>query len=119
MPTGRPKRALEISEEERQQLESIAHSRSVAAGLNQRAKLVLACAGGISNSDVAVQFKVTRATVGKWRQRFIEGRIAGLYDELRPGAPRTISDERIAALDLPRFRGELVKPLSLVPPRAA
>jgi putative transposase len=98
MPTGRPKQALEISEEERQQLESIAHSRSVPAGLNQRAKLVLACAAGESNSDVAVQFNVTRATVGKWRQRFIAGRIAGLYDELRPGAPRTISDERIAAL---------------------
>ena len=98
MPTGRPKQALEISEEERQQLESIAHSRSVSAGLNQRAKLVLACAAGESNSDVATRFKVTRATVGKWRQRFIDGRIAGLYDELRPGAPRTISDERIAAL---------------------
>jgi len=70
----------------------------VPAGLNQRTKLVLSCASGESNSDVAFRFKVTRTTVGKWRQRFIDRRIAGLYDEIRPGAPRTISDERIAAL---------------------
>src|SRR5215212_4144770 len=42
--------------------------------------------------------QITNATAGKWRRRFIERRIAGLYDELRPGKPRTIDDERIAEL---------------------
>jgi putative transposase len=41
---------------------------------------------------------LTKATVGKWRKRFIERRIAGLYDDVRPGAPRTIDDERVAQL---------------------
>ena len=40
----------------------------------------------------------TNATVGKWRRRFLERRITGLYDELRPGKPRTIDDERVAGL---------------------
>jgi len=98
MPLGRPKLALEVTDDERKQLESIARSRSVPAALNQRAKIVLACAAGTSNSDVAQRFRVSRPTVGKWRSRFIEKRIVGLYDELRPGAPRSISDERIAEL---------------------
>lgn len=98
MPLGRPKLALEVTDDERKQLESIARSRSVPAALNQRAKIVLACVAGTSNSDVAQRFRVSRPTVGKWRSRFIEKRIVGLYDELRPGAPRSISDEQIAEL---------------------
>lgn len=98
MPLGRPKLALELTGDERKQLESIARSRSMPAALNQRAKIVLACAAGTSNSDVAERFRVSRPTVGKWRSRFIEKRIVGLYDELRPGAPRSISDEQIALL---------------------
>ncbi len=47
---------------------------------------------------MAARLRTTRETAGKWRKRFIQGRIAGLYDQLRPGAPRTISDEKIAEL---------------------
>jgi putative transposase len=98
MPLGRPKLTLEVTDDERKQLESIARSCSVPAALNQRAKIVLACAAEESNSEVAQRFRVSRPTVGKWRSRFIEKRIVGLYDELRPGAPRSISDEQIAEL---------------------
>ncbi len=97
MPLGRPAYA-ELTEDEQHQLETIARSRSLPAALNQRAKIVLACADGTSNSEVAPQFRVSHPTVGKWRSRFIENRISGLYDELRLGAHRSISDERIAQL---------------------
>ena len=63
-----------------------------------RARLVLACAEGAANTAVARQYRTTNATVGKWRQRFIEQRLDGMYDEPRVGAPRTISDEDVGAL---------------------
>lgn len=98
MAMGRPKAELVLSEEEQAQLESLARSRSLPAALVQRANIVLACAAGATNSAVAQRFGTTNATVGKWRRRFVARRIAGLDDELRPGKPRSIDDERIAEL---------------------
>jgi transposase len=63
-----------------------------------RARLVLACAEGAANIAVARRYRTTNATVGKWRQRFIEQRLEGIYDEPRVGAPRTISDEDVEAV---------------------
>ena len=40
----------------------------------------------------------SKPTVGKWRQRFVEYRLQGIYDELRPGRPRSISDEQVSVL---------------------
>lgn len=74
MAMGRPKAALVLSEEEREQLQTMSRSRSLPAGLTQRAKLVLACAAGDTNQDVSQRHGVTAATVGKWRRRFLERR---------------------------------------------
>ena len=52
----------------------------------------------MTNTEIAGRLGWTNATVGKWRRRFLERRLPGLYDELRPGRPRTIEDEKIAAL---------------------
>ncbi len=98
MPMGRSKAELVLTPEEQSQLESFARSRSLSAALVMRAKLVLACATGAPNSEVARRLTVTNATVGKWRRRFVQRRISGLYDESRPGKPRTIDDERVAEL---------------------
>jgi putative transposase len=98
MAKGRPKAELVLSEAEQAQLSSIARSRSVPAALSVRARIVLRCAGGHTNKAVAQRFELTQATVGKWRRRFLKDRIRGLYDEIRPGRPRSIDDERIAAL---------------------
>jgi putative transposase len=59
---------------------------------------VLWSAESVSNSEIADRLQWTKATVGKWRGRFIERRLPGLYDELRPGRPRSIEDEKVAAL---------------------
>ena len=58
---------------------------------------MLAC---IDDSDTAVarRLRTTKTTVAKWRSQFVEHRLAGLYDEPRVGAPRTISDEQVEAL---------------------
>ena len=98
MRTGRPKATLELTADELTQLKSFATSRTLPHSLVSRAKVVLWSAGGETNTDIANRLGWRKATVGKWRQRFIEHRLVGLYDELRPGRPRTIEDERIAAL---------------------
>lgn len=98
MAKGRPKVALLLSEAETAQLTSIARSRSMSAALTQRAQIVLECAAGESNHTVAKRMALTDATVGKWRRRFVRYRIQGLYDELRPGRPRLVSEERVARL---------------------
>jgi putative transposase len=69
---ARPKAQLTLSADEQAQLSSIARSRSIAAALSERARIVLACATGESNSAVARRFGVTRPTVGKWRARFVK-----------------------------------------------
>ena len=98
MVTGRPKTALELSVEEEAELRGFSSSRSLPHALVARAKLVLWSAEGKTNTEIASQLKWTKATVGKWRQRFIERRLSGLYDELRPGRPRSVSDEKVALL---------------------
>jgi putative transposase len=98
MTTGRPKSSLDLTDEERIQVRSFARSRTLPHDMVARAKLVLWSSEGESNSRIANRLRWTKATVGKWRQRFIQDRLAGLYDELRPGRPRTIENEQIAAL---------------------
>ena len=87
MRTGRPKAELVLTDEERLQLQSFVRSRSLSAALSNRARLVLASAEGEANNAIAARLRLTKQTVGKWRTRFIELRIAGLYDDSpRPGA---------------------------------
>jgi transposase len=90
--------ALVLSEAERTELKSLAARRNTAQALALRARIVLACAVGAQNKDVAARLQVDKATVGKWRRRFVEHRLDGLRDEPRSGTPRTIDDARIEAV---------------------
>src|SRR5947199_3025528 len=98
MAMGRPKAVLVLDAELREQLESLANSRSLPCGLVMRARIILLSASGKTNLQIARQLELTNATVGKWRRRFLKYEVAGLHDELRPGRPRPISDERVAQL---------------------
>ncbi|MPV35930.1 IS630 family transposase [Georgenia subflava] len=93
--TGRPKALLELSEDEREQLQRWARRRKSSQALALRARIVLACASGLSNKEVATQEQVSTPTVGKWRSRFIEARLDGLADDPRPGRPATVTAEQV------------------------
>ena len=96
--TGRPKAELTLSEGERAQLLRWSRRAKSAQALALRSRIVLACADGLDNKQVAAKLGIVPATVGKWRRRFVERRMDGLLDEPRPGGPRSISDEQIEAV---------------------
>ena len=95
MRTGRPKQALILTDEERDRLQSLAHRARSQSLLARRARVVLACAEGLDNKTVARKMRVSLGMVGKWRARFLQARLEGLYDEPRPGAPRKVSDAQV------------------------
>jgi len=98
MRTGRPMAELVVSAEERATLEGWVRRRSSAQALALRAGIVLDCASGMSNTGVARRRRVSKQMVGKWRSRFVRHRVAGLLDEPRCGAPRTVEDAHIEAV---------------------
>ena len=103
MRTGRPIPELILSQGERETLQNWARRPKSAQALALRARMILRCAEGLTNTQVADQMQVRKATVGKWRQRFVDRRLDGLLDEPRPGTPRTVSDadvERALAMTL-------------------
>jgi transposase len=95
MASGRPKAELMLSEDERTELERLARRGRANRHIAMRAKLLLASADGLGDTAVAAKHHVNPKTVAKWRRRFVEQRLDGLYDEPRVGAPRSITDEAI------------------------
>jgi DNA-binding CsgD family transcriptional regulator len=91
MRTGRPKKPLQIAAEERDKLRMIALRPKSAQAMAMRARIVLHCGEGMTNSEVARKLHITGATVGKWRERFRQLGLDGLLDEPREiGKPSLI-----------------------------
>lgn len=109
--SGRPKAELVLSKLELDHLKALTMRRKTAQALALRARIVLACADGINNKTVAAKQRVTQQTVSKWRARFVEHRLDGLFDAPRPGTPRTIDDTRVDAV--------IARTLESVPARAS
>src|SRR6202161_2627138 len=95
MRTGRPKQPLVLTTEERERLQSLAHRSRRQPLLARRARVVLACAEGLDNKTVSRRLRCSLGMVGKWRSRFLQARLEGLYDEPRPGTPRKVSDDQV------------------------
>jgi putative transposase len=98
MKTGRPKPDVCLSSGEKERLQSMVSSRSLPYGLVTRARIVLLSAEGASNREISGKVGLSAQSVCKWRRRFLAQGLSGLHDELRPGRPRSVSDEQVATL---------------------
>jgi transposase len=87
-----------LSDDEREQLQAWVRRPKSAQALAVRSRIVLACEGDSSNTQIARELGVTRGMVTKWRNRFAVDRLDGLLDEPRPGRPRIVEDARIEEL---------------------
>jgi transposase len=90
----RPKR-IELTEDERTRLDELARRSKTANAVARRARIVLAAAEGLGNTEIARTLRVGRSTAEKWRSRFLRLRMDGLLDEPRVGAPRTVTDAQV------------------------
>ena len=88
--------AIVLDEAETRELMALTRKHGAPQALAERARIVLAAAGGLMNKEIAEKLGVCKHTAGTWRNRFAERRMDGLYDEPRPGAPREIGDDEIA-----------------------
>jgi transposase len=86
---------IELTADERAQLEAWERRRSSAQALAVRSRIVLAAAEGPNNTEIANRLGIAVSSVRKWRNRFAEHRLEGLTDEPRPGQPRKITDEKV------------------------
>lgn len=92
--------ALRLHEGDRARLEALTRMSTAPAGLVRRARIVLLAAGGISNTEVAAQLRVSRPTVIKWRSRYADSGIAALGDLPRPGRPATVDEVAVLVATL-------------------
>lgn len=98
MTGGRPLAPLQVTDHAREQLQIMANSRTLPYALVRRAQIILMSADGLNNKTIAEKVGLSGRMVGIWRQRFIDQGLMGLYDEPKPGGPRSISDEQVARL---------------------
>lgn len=90
--------SLDVTDDEREELKRLIRRARVNREMAFRARLILAYDEGLSNVEVVARLRCGNSTARKWRKRFLESRVDGLYEEPRPGAPRTITDEQIEAI---------------------
>lgn len=95
MRPGPKAKAIELTVEEHSRLLEWTRRHKTGQALALRARIVLAARQELPNTQIARELGVNRGTVNRWRARFLKARLEGLLDEPRPGAPRTISDEKV------------------------
>lgn len=95
---GRPIEPLVLSAQEQPYLERQVRRHRVARSLSGRCRATLRCADGLPSKSVATELVIHEHAIGKWRRRFLNDRCNGSLHEVRPGRPRTINDDEVAAV---------------------
>src|SRR6266571_8611349 len=95
----KPARALRVRPEDREWLETLVDGGKTPQRVVLRARIVLGAAAGLSNNGLARQLGISRPTLLRWRQRYVEAGVAGLLrDAPRPGRRKRIRPEKVEAI---------------------
>jgi transposase len=92
---ARPKLAFTLTDEQRRELERLAKAPATPQKFVRRAQVVLLAAAGEDNAAIAKKLRTSRVTVGLWRQRFLDGGLAGLAEAPRAGRPPTLDPKKV------------------------
>ena len=85
--------SIELSQEEKSKLETMAQKYTAPYFSVVRAKIVLLAAQGLSNDEIGTRLDLPRQIASKWRKRFFEKRLTGLSDQSRRGRPARFSPQ--------------------------
>ncbi len=97
MPKSAP--SIELTEQERTELEAMARKPSTAQGMAMRANIILLAAEGKQNKEIQKTLGVNKNVVSLWRNRFRFRRTNGLHDMPGRGRKRTYGhDERLKVI---------------------
>lgn len=92
---------IELSNDERGELERRANAHTSTVRVARRARIILLCAQSVSLRQIGLRVDMDQHQVGLWRKRFLADRIEGLDDRSRSGRPRRIGHDdrmRLAAV---------------------
>ncbi len=86
---------IPLNETDKAELESWLRKGSTKHLLAQRSRIILISAQGVSPTDIAQRLDISRAVIYKWRTRFLNEGVEGLFDRPRPGQPRKLSEDKV------------------------
>ena len=92
---ARPQENIELAEADRQALEAVLRSHKTPQSRALRARIVLKSGAGESVEVIAASLGTSTKTVYKWRNRFLESGLDGLFDLPRSGQPKKLTEEDV------------------------
>ncbi|MCP5239344.1 MAG: IS630 family transposase [Zoogloeaceae bacterium] len=83
---------IELNADEEKALKRLARSNTTSVRLARRACIVLLAAQGLENQAIAAQLKIGRVQVGRWRERYAQGGLAAIEQDLPRGGRKSVVD---------------------------
>ena len=114
---------IHLTDAQRDDLEEIARSHALPAGLVRRARIVLLLADGVPVRAAGAKLGVSRPTIAKWRRRFLEHGVEGLKGRHRGRRPWKLTAQVrarvLAATRRPPTDGRRTGPVAASEPASA
>ena len=88
---------LNLTEDERRELQQMAQSRTLPAGDVMRSRMIVLLADGVSYQKIQDSLDTTAPTIARWKNRFLQHRVDGLVEERHPGQQPSVRTPKLQA----------------------